>query len=505
MKKSLSTLSLLLCIFTLSAQNALNFDGIDDYIQTSYTGVTGSADRTFEAWIYWTPSASPDNMTILDYGLNAAGSRNTFSVDSGGLIRFISGGTSNANLTSPANSIMPNQWTHVAFVLNNGMGIFYINGAQAINGSLSAVSTPSNGQSVRIGERVAGGSKPFTGNIDEVRIWNVARTAGQIQSNMNNELCSTDPNLQLYLQFNQGMAGGNNVGLTSATDISGNNYTGILNNFGLTAATSNWILGTQLGSGVSYNTIQQTACDSFSLSANSTTYTSTGIYTETLTNANNCDSIITLDLTINNSTTGTDVITSCSSINWIDGNTYTTSNNTATHIIPNSSGCDSLVTLDLTIGGLNSTVTQNGTTLTANQAGVTYQWVECPNFIAVSGATNQSFTALTNGSYAVIIDDGLCTDTSECVLVNSVGIWENDFAQEVKIYPNPMQSEFTVDLGQIYQNAEVNIMDLHGKMLFSQKYSSSQLVDVQLNASPGVYILTIVAEDKQARIRIVKQ
>ena len=46
---------------------------------------------------------------------------------------------------------------------------------------------------------------------------------------------------------------------------------------------------------------------------------------------------------------GTDVITACDSYTWIDGNTYTSSNNTATHTLTNAAGCDSVVTLDLTI------------------------------------------------------------------------------------------------------------------------------------------------------------
>jgi hypothetical protein len=48
-------------------------------------------------------------------------------------------------------------------------------------------------------------------------------------------------------------------------------------------------------------------------------------------------------------TAGTDVITACDSITWIDGNTYTSSNNSATFNLLSSTGCDSLVTLDLTV------------------------------------------------------------------------------------------------------------------------------------------------------------
>ena len=45
--------------------------------------------------------------------------------------------------------------------------------------------------------------------------------------------------------------------------------------------------------------------------------------TYVLTNSNGCDSVVTLDLTINNTTYGTDVIVACDSMTWIDGNTYT--------------------------------------------------------------------------------------------------------------------------------------------------------------------------------------
>ena len=58
---------------------------------------------------------------------------------------------------------------------------------------------------------------------------------------------------------------------------------------------------------------------------------------------------------------GTDTQTACGSYTWIDGNTYTASNNTATFNIPGgaANGCDSLVTLDLTISNsVNGTDTQ---------------------------------------------------------------------------------------------------------------------------------------------------
>lgn len=72
--------------------------------------------------------------------------------------------------------------------------------------------------------------------------------------------------------------------------------------------------------------------------------------------ANGCDSLVTLDLTIINSSAETDTRTECNSYTWIDGNNYTASNNSATFNIVGgaANGCDSLVMLDLTIANSTS-------------------------------------------------------------------------------------------------------------------------------------------------------
>jgi len=81
---------------------------------------------------------------------------------------------------------------------------------------------------------------------------------------------------------------------------------------------------------------------------NGITYTSNNnTATDTLTNAAGCDSIITLNLTINNNT-GTETVSACNSYVF-NGITYTTNNNTVTDTLINAAGCDSIVTLNLTI------------------------------------------------------------------------------------------------------------------------------------------------------------
>jgi len=74
-----------------------------------------------------------------------------------------------------------------------------------------------------------------------------------------------------------------------------------------------------------------------------------GDYIVTVTDASGCTAKDTATITEPNLITGLDSITACDTYTWIDGNTYTASNNTATHTLTAANGCDSVVTLDLTI------------------------------------------------------------------------------------------------------------------------------------------------------------
>ena len=156
-------------------------------------------------------------------------------------------------------------------------------------------------------------------------------------------------------------------------------------------------------------TIDSTACDSIQWDGN--WVATTGNYVDTLQNVAGCDSIVTLNLTINQSTTGTDILTACDTLTWIDGITYSASNNTATHTLTNAAGCDSVVTLNLTIHtsptidlGID-TILCSGTTIDLD-AGIGF------NYIWSDATTNQILTASVTGEYSVTITDGNgCSDS----------------------------------------------------------------------------------------------
>ena len=192
---------------------------------------------------------------------------------------------------------------------------------------------------------------------------------GNTYTSSNNTATFTIPNgsvngcdsiVTLDLTINNSVSGTDTqVACGSYTWIDGNTYTTSNNSatFNIVGGAANGcdslvILDLTINNSVS-GTDTQVACGSYTWIDGNTYTTSNNSATFTIPNGsvNGCDSIVTLDLTINNSVSGTDTQVACGSYTWIDGNTYTASNNSATFTIPNGSvnGCDSIVTLDLTI------------------------------------------------------------------------------------------------------------------------------------------------------------
>lgn len=202
-----------------------------------------------------------------------------------------------------------------------------------------------------------------------------------------------------------------------------------------------------------------------------------------------------------------DVQTACNSYTWIDGNTYTTSNNTATHILTNVAGCDSIVTLNLTVNSVsNIGTTTNGATITANNNSATYQWIDCDNNNEpIEGATNQTFTATESGNYAVELTENGCTSTSACVAVTVIGIDELSNGLHAVVYPNPSQGNIEITLGSIVQDVELMLTDIQGRVIFTRNYPSLFKTNIELPDAKGVYVLKLKAQDSTSTLRLVKE
>ncbi|MBW6483696.1 MAG: T9SS type A sorting domain-containing protein [Vicingaceae bacterium] len=257
-----------------------------------------------------------------------------------------------------------------------------------------------------------------------------------------------------------------------------------------------------------------TACDSITWIDGNTYSANTNTPTFTLTNVSGCDSVVTLNLTINNSNTGTDVQTACNNLTWIDNITYTSSTNTPTFTIVGAAanGCDSVVTLDLTLTTIDNTTSLNTDTISANQNGATYRWLNCDsNNVVIAGATAQNFTPTATGNYAVEITVGSCVDTSACVNVIITGI-EELTPTGIKIYPNPFDDNIVIEFGDNPSpsgrlgGASVTVVNIEGKVVYSNAAVNSNKLTIDAAAwSKGVYFVTVINDITSTTLKLIKE
>ncbi len=253
----------------------------------------------------------------------------------------------------------------------------------------------------------------------------------------------------------------------------------------------------------------QTICEGESYTINGNTYTVAGSYPTTFQTINGCDSIVTTILTVNPSYNISNPQTICQGGSYtINGNTYTVAG-TYSDLYQSVSGCDSLVNTILTVTNatLNSNVSISGTTLSSLENNATYQWLDCGNNnLQIGSATNQSFTALGNGSYAVQLTSLTCNvvATSLCFTIDNVGLDDANIAYNLAIYPNPTSEFFTIE-NKEFSLGNIKIFDASGKLIFDKIENQKSLQIDSKNWSDGVYMIEIYSEKGIFHQKIIKE
>ena len=196
----------------------------------------------------------------------------------------------------------------------------------------------------------------------------------------------------------------------------------------------------------------------------------------------------------------------CDSYLSPSGNYIWTSTGTYYDTIPNAAMCDSFMTISLVIDTLEATASLNGFTLTAEVENAEYQWLDCANSYApVGGASGKSFTASQNGEYAVMITKGSCVDTSDCFVIDAVGI-EKQFDQSITIYPNPAGDVLNMKLKENMPEVRGSIYDLQGKMLSSQNGQFVQSLSFDVSGLPsGLYMIVVNVGNRSLVSRWMKE
>ena len=259
------------------------------------------------------------------------------------------------------------------------------------------------------------------------------------------------------------------------------------------------------------STLAFTICAGESYTYNGETLNTSGAYTYVFAgvSVNGCDSVVTLNLTVLPAIPPTTVAaTICAGEVYEINGVELFASGTFPITLISSVGCDSTVIVVLTVNTVNNTVSLQNGTLTAQAANATYQWINCTGNTPIAGATGSSYTPTLSGTYAVIITQNGCTATSDCQEVIVVSSYEPLAASSWSVQPNPARTYASVVLkGDLVGATRIEMYDASGRLLQKQTVpTGTTQVDLDLAGLPdGLLLLRLVNEQAASTKRLIKE
>ncbi len=426
---------------SLLAQNALDFDGSDDRVLCGNdTSVNLSGTKfTLEAWIFataWKANAYEGNIICKEE--NTTNNGYMLRAGNGGRLNCAFGnGTSTWVEKTTTNPVLQlNTWHHVACTYNGAKFYFFVDGSIIDSVVSTSSMTKSNGVNLTIGDHTGTYTRRFQGRIDEVRIWAITRTPAEIKAYKDVEFCEPQKGLRAYYKFNQGKANNSNSTVNKLTDFSGFGNQGTLANFALSGASSNWTYGKSLGkSTAKYDTQTLVRCDKYRSPSGKYLWSKSGTFRDTLPTYFGCDSALLIHLTLKAKSYKSINAWACKSYTSPSGLYTYTKSGTYTDYLLNAAGCDSVLTINLLIGGK-----------TTNQS-----MDVCNKFVSVTGKT--------------YTETGIYTDTlvdyrgCDSFLVTDLKVRKTTYNTIEKLFCAPFKSpsrKFIISLAGTYKDTLEN-------------------------------------------------
>ena len=123
--------------------------------------------------------------------------------------------------------------------------------------------------------------------------------------------------------------------------------------------------------------------------------------------------------------------------------------------------------------------------------------MNCDDSADIAGAITAQYPVAANGSYAVKVTQGNCTEWSDCIAITTIGLEEH--TSNWTIYPNPTSGEFFIVNAPTIR--EVAIYDLNGRLLETLPVTEGR-VELPESIARGVYIVRNLGSGRSALISV---
>ena len=196
-----------------------------------------------------------------------------------------------------------------------------------------------------------------------------------------------------------------------------------------------------------------------------------------------------------------DYLSPSGKFNWTTSGTYFDT-------LQNTAGCDSFLTINLTINSIDTSVSgiSGGFISLTNNA--LYQWLDCDSgYSPISGAIFQSYNPTKSGNYAVEIDLNGCVDTSSCHSFVFVGDDELSRNGRFVVWPNPTKGLLTLTTPNVNRSIEINVRNAIGQIVSRHLFQPNEKMEFSIQGHSGIYFIEVMDDFKNRldMIKVIKQ
>lgn len=247
-------------------------------------------------------------------------------------------------------------------------------------------------------------------------------------------------------------------------------------------------------------------CFGYSYEIGGSSHTESGVYTDIITNESGCDSLVTTILTVSPENAVEQDITICWGDSFSIGASTYDEPGTYIDVLTSWALCDCTITTNLSVQlPVDNSISQDMNILMAGSDDADYQWIKCNPYelIVGTGANDQTYIAPTIGEYAVIVTEGVCSDTSSCVYVDALSIAQNQ-DKSFNLFPNPVRKGEFINLSYPGQFSGY-IVDARGQLVQDIESILGPISISTTEFSPGVYFIHLQNAEGIESKRIVIQ
>ncbi len=242
----------------------------------------------------------------------------------------------------------------------------------------------------------------------------------------------------------------------------------------------------------SEDTLLMSICEGESIDFNGAELTENGIYRDTLSNVLGCDSIVLLDLSVINKTNSTHFLSICSNDYYVFEDDTLSVSGTYQTILTSYQGCDSIITLDLNV--LETSMTHISESICPHE-----YYVLGTDTLIDSGSYELMLVSEMGCDSIVSLDlTVLEEENPDCISVIKEGQWS-----ELSLFPSPVRDELKVSYNNVIN--KMKIYNCSGDLVYQQDlYSKNTVINLSVLNS-GIYFVYFESDRSFSIKKIVKE